>query len=293
MLTLLIDQYFRDNYTLFRSDIVKNKFSLWCFYQYLCLKNIVGKITGKNFKTQTYKNIKFEFGNFGSFFAMFTEIFIYNVYYFETDNKTPYIIDCGGNIGMSVLYFKSLYPDAIIETFEPDRDTVKILERNLKNNNITGVTIHENAVSDAREELEFYSFASMEGGPGNTLEKKHVNFDNIESYKVQCVKLSETVKPDTIDFLKIDIEGTEWRVFKDLEENSDLLSRVKHISLEYHYDYYSDNNMMSGILSILEKNKFNIIINANTLVDIYYSKKKYINHDKKYVLMLDCYRDVE
>ena len=48
------------------------------------------------------------------------EIFRREQYRFETDAPAPFIVDCGANIGMATLYFKSLYPDATVLAFEPD-----------------------------------------------------------------------------------------------------------------------------------------------------------------------------
>ena len=55
------------------------------------------------------------------------EIFRKGAYLFHTDKKQPLILDCGSNIGMSILFFKMLYPGARIIGFEPDPDTFEIL----------------------------------------------------------------------------------------------------------------------------------------------------------------------
>ena len=44
----------------------------------------------------------------------YREIFGDQVYRFIANRQDPLIIDCGANIGMSVIYFKYLYPDARI-----------------------------------------------------------------------------------------------------------------------------------------------------------------------------------
>src|SRR5215467_10621072 len=36
--------------------------------------------------------------------------FIHGIYHFESENQTPFIIDGGSNVGISILYFKRLYP---------------------------------------------------------------------------------------------------------------------------------------------------------------------------------------
>src|SRR5690606_3275073 len=45
-----------------------------------------------------------------SFIYQYKEIFADNSYRFESENDHPVIIDCGSNIGLSILFFKELYP---------------------------------------------------------------------------------------------------------------------------------------------------------------------------------------
>ncbi len=59
------------------------------------------------------------------------EIFVEEVYRFQSDTNTPLIIDCGSNIGLSIIYFKRLFPEAKIIGFEPDNEIFKILENNI------------------------------------------------------------------------------------------------------------------------------------------------------------------
>src|SRR5688572_20822569 len=55
-----------------------------------------------------------------SFVHSYSEIFKREIYRFTTVNNAPKIIDCGANIGLSVIYFKRLYPAAKIVAFEAD-----------------------------------------------------------------------------------------------------------------------------------------------------------------------------
>ncbi len=50
---------------------------------------------------------------------MHREIFVELQYYFRARRPDPVIVDGGSNIGMSVLFFKALYPDARVLAFEP------------------------------------------------------------------------------------------------------------------------------------------------------------------------------
>ena len=55
-----------------------------------------------------------------SFRLGYKELFRHETYKFLATKQAPKIIDCGTNIGMSIIYFKTLYPDASITAFEAD-----------------------------------------------------------------------------------------------------------------------------------------------------------------------------
>jgi FkbM family methyltransferase len=42
---------------------------------------------------------------------------------------SPYIIDAGANIGLSIIYFKKKYPNSKIVAFEPDKLIFNILKK--------------------------------------------------------------------------------------------------------------------------------------------------------------------
>lgn len=67
-----------------------------------------------------------------SFIFQFKEIFVKKYYDFNSDLLSPIIYDCGANIGISILFFKSIYPNANIKAFEADKDISEILSNNLK-----------------------------------------------------------------------------------------------------------------------------------------------------------------
>src|SRR5215203_998957 len=62
-----------------------------------------------------------------SFVASYSEIFKRGIYRFETQSDSPVIIDCGANIGLSVIYFKRLFPAARIIAFEADPSVFDVL----------------------------------------------------------------------------------------------------------------------------------------------------------------------
>ena len=85
------------------------------------------------------------------------EIFVEEVYSFKAETNMPKIIDCGANVGLSIIYFKKLYPDAIIIAFEADRDIFNMLSQNLLSLHISDVEITNKAVWKEDTKLQFLS----------------------------------------------------------------------------------------------------------------------------------------
>ena len=65
---------------------------------------------------------------------LFLEVFPEGQYHATHHGSPQSIIDCGANIGMSVLYFKYFYPNVGILAFEPVGQTFEILHRNVERN---------------------------------------------------------------------------------------------------------------------------------------------------------------
>jgi len=57
---------------------------------------VTQQIFGYQVSAYSYQAIRF----------LFKEIFLAETYQFETPNNSPVIIDCGANIGFSILYFE-------------------------------------------------------------------------------------------------------------------------------------------------------------------------------------------
>lgn len=146
-----VDQYLRDMYTLVSSSMIKRKLRIFFLYNWLVLKNVFSKITSIQFRRQKFLGYKVDFDNYGSFFALFTEMFVYNIYYFRSSEKAPFIVDCGGNIGMSLLYFKYLFPKAHIECYEPDPSTFQLLKKMLNRTNSLLLLLFRRAFQERME----------------------------------------------------------------------------------------------------------------------------------------------
>jgi FkbM family methyltransferase len=169
---------------------------------------------------------------------------------FITNKKQPVIIDCGANVGVSVLYFKSLYPHAKIEAFEPDPNICSYLLKNLSQNNIQDVVVHEKAVWNTNDGVSF----GVEGADGGS-----VFLQAEKQIQLPSIRLKDVLeKYDSIDFLKIDIEGAELEVMKDAESE---LFKVNHLFVEYH-SWVNQPQELDVLLKILTQNGFRYMITS-------------------------------
>lgn len=194
-----------------------------------------------------------KFSDSFSFLQAYTEIFKQKVYHFTTTSASPYIIDCGSNIGLSIIYFKSLYPQAQIVGFEPDPNLFEILKFNLKQFNITNVELHKKAILDS---AQWVSFHSQGGSSGQVLtDGANTKGANNSVIEVEAVSLKPFLHTK-VDFLKIDIEGAEYRV---LESIKDSLHLVDKLFIEYHSFSDAPQNL-SHLLEILHQANFRYYI---------------------------------
>lgn len=201
--------------------------------------------------TQTSTNIlgkEIQLVDTASFLFMYKEIFEQQIYKFKSKNTQPFIIDCGANIGLSVLYFKELYPQSKIVAFEPDIKVFNVLKSNVQRFGLSDVELINKAVWKSETTLEFMS-EGADGGRVIQLEKDK------EKYKISTVRLGEYLsKP--VDFLKVDIEGAETEVIKDCQ---DLLVNVENLFVEYH-SFGNEPQTLHIILNILSGAGFRLHI---------------------------------
>jgi FkbM family methyltransferase len=202
----------------------------------------------------------FTYSKRASLHGMFREIFIDQNYYIPPTDKPLTIIDCGTNIGVSLLYFRTQAPHAHIIAFEPNPHTYQIVRSNVETNNLN-VTIHPVGVGKAKTTATFYTdvndLASQSGSTtGHLATKKY----ELTSLDVHIEPLS-TYITGPVDILKLDVEGAEGEVLTELAD-SDTLRHIKQIFIEYHFDGVHTKYPLGAMLSILENAGFTHAINS-------------------------------
>jgi FkbM family methyltransferase len=163
-----------------------------------------------------------------NFYVLAKDLFVSRIYHFEAQRSDPVIIDAGSNIGMSILYFKDVYPAARIVGFEPDPAIFPLLHENVARNGLTDVRVLQAGLAREEGTLSFCA----DGKFGSCL-AEHLPADATgwTRHDVPCVKLSDHLT-GPVDFLKMNIEGAEWDV---LDEAGERLKLVREMVIEYHH----------------------------------------------------------
>ena len=208
------------------------------------------------------------------------ELFIDEVYRFKTSNFEPIIIDCGSNVGLSILYFKRLYPNSKIIGYEPDNDIFELLRKNIDTFELKDVQIHQKAVWINEEPLTFFKEGTL---GGHLIDNESTANDKI--LIVPTIRLKSLLK-EKIDFLKIDIEGSEYTVLHDCKEE---LINVENLFVEYHSESGKEQ-YLPELLLILKNAGFKLYIREE------WENMKYPFVEKKspyfdMQLNIFCYRD--
>jgi FkbM family methyltransferase len=189
-------------------------------------------------------------------------ILLRNEYYFTATTDRPVIFDCGANIGLATLFFKWLYPRSEIYAFEPDRETFNLLRKNVEDNNLTGVHLYNAAVSDAAGTAAFYVDHAKPGSPRMSLTYNRMPKDAIT---VETLALSDVIREQLagkeLDFLKIDVEGAEEVVLRDLSVTGQL-KPVKEMLIEFHHKIGGERGKLGPFLATLEMQGFDYQLDA-------------------------------
>ena len=210
-----------------------------------------------------------------------TEIFGNEVYKFKANTTCPRIIDVGSNIGLSIIYYKLMFPSAKITGFEPDPEIFKALDFNLNSFEFKDVEIINKACFG---NSGIYNFTS-DHADGGYLNQHGKLVSGLK--KVEAVRLS-TYLDEPIHFLKLDVEGSELSI---LDECKSKLENIDNLFVEYH-SFTKKPQSMSLVLRILEESGFRYYIEQNNAKrkHPFISNKVYDENEMDYQANIFCTR---
>lgn len=128
-------------------------------------------------------------------------------------NDGDVVIDGGGCWGDTALYFSNKAKETTVYTFEFTPSNIKVMEKNIALNNAKNIKIIPKAIFDVSNE-EYYL---VDKGASSffTKEKKS------DAIQIQTITIDDFTKEEDvskIDFIKLDIEGSELKALKGAVE---------------------------------------------------------------------------
>lgn len=182
-------------------------------------------------------------------------------------------IDCGANIGQSLSLFARKWKDANeyeVHSFEPNSELKEAIFNTAKKYELNNFYYHNEAIFDTDGEANFY--VGGEDAVGSSLESgKTIRVSR--TLTVKTIDLSKWIvdnfSKDDYIILKIDIEGSEYKVMKRLFDTG-VIQYVNELYLELHSDnkIKIDNDL---------KNEVNNLISECTETKIYTDTHRGLN----------------
>lgn len=223
--------------------------------QYFTLATLLTKfrsVPPRQPRVITFDGWTFEVPDVPSFLSAYYYIFVRKSYAFRASGRGGIVVDCGANIGLSVLYFKTMYPDLRVVAYEADPTIYRTLERNVNANQLEGVEVINAAVGSVAGPVKF-----LQDGTDSGRVTDDPQFGK-ELVEVDAVSLGGELDGHDVQFLKVDIEGAETDA---LIACAGRLSRVRSMFVEFH-TFPERPQRLGQLLSVLEDAGFRVAIES-------------------------------
>ena len=167
-------------------------------------------------------------------------------------------IDIGACIGEYSIYFAKKYSQSKIYSIEASENNLELFKENIKINKCeSSIKIIKNAISDIQNQNFYVSENKQQS-------EVIISGKNSQKKTITLSSLIYNEKLDKIDFLKIDVEGSNYKLAKCIVDNS---SKINAIQYEF----------SKGPSNIF----INLIDQVSNVYDFYlYEEDKFIKIDK-------------
>lgn len=238
------------------------------------------------------KGIKIYYDSFDRFIAIilwkFNILEKYELIIFKKLLKSEMIfVDIGANMGIySFTASKVLEKNGKIIAFEADLNHSKTIEKTIKKNNITNITLYNKAVGNIDDKLTLKLDPFNSGNYKVQIKNENTQVNNGFEQFVEVVYLDKFLKDiPKIDLVKMDVQGFEYFVLDGMK--SIIKNNPKCIIFcEYWYEGLKDNNIkpddfvnliLELELKIFTINKVNLNLEKISSNDILNIKSSYLN----------------
>jgi FkbM family methyltransferase len=166
------------------------------------------------------------------------------------------IFDVGANMGVFTLFAKAKNPRAVVHAFEPIKDNHDVLRLNVELHRLTEVYTHNVALgSQAASQRTFTYYPNMAGSttatPAIVERQRQAIVDAIGEDQIDLLFQRELFQSETrvapvrtlssffdehaiqsVDFLKIDVEGDELAVLQGIAREH--VPKIRQLAIEVH-----------------------------------------------------------
>ena len=152
-------------------------------------------------------------------------------YWLPKEVNPDVILDIGGNIGVTCIYFSYLFPNAKIHAFEPVKSNFELLKKNTSH--LPNVTLHNIALGNEDKTADIFMCDDHNNTGGFSLYDRGV--DKSEKEQVVVKQTANYLKEqgiDKVDLIKVDTEGAEYDILTSMDPA--LLEKTKWVTGELH-----------------------------------------------------------
>lgn len=183
------------------------------------------------------------------YYMNYEEFFVIKKYkkFFKKQFKN--IVDVGANVGVFINYILEEQLSDKIIAVECDPQSLKDLYKNFKRE--YRIKIINKALGTREEKTLFFH------NPENPVISTTIPKENFKKIEVETITINNLVKElEFIDLLKIDIEGAEYSIFENMDDN--LFSKINNIFVECHFFEDDSKNKFDLMVKKIEENGFKV-----------------------------------
>lgn len=156
------------------------------------------------------------------------DVFLDGEYEMTLREEPRVILDVGGNVGVSALYFALKYPKASVYVFEPDPQAYKQLIKNISP--FSNIKAYSYAVTDADGPITFYSVNGRSESSSLQLRPKAASRHTVTGRTITSIL--QELGLNQVDILKFDIEGGEWALLSSIKNFEKLRTIIGEVHLD-------------------------------------------------------------